>query len=113
MNADQARLARERLMESRERIVPQRRPGLTFEDQARVITSGDVLRIAIAGEPELPTTYEVRTDGTVRVPLLGSFKVVGQTSQQVKTAIGRKLSDLGAGSASSVTVQLARAARIR
>ena len=84
-----------------------------FEDTARVITSGDVLRITINGEPELPSTYQVRTDGTVRIPLLGAFKVVGQTTPQVRDAIGRKLSDLRLGSASAVTIQVRRATRVR
>ena len=84
-----------------------------FEDTRRVITSGDVLRIAINGEPDLPSTYQVRTDGTVRIPLLGAFKVVGQTTGQVRDAIGRKLSDLRLGSASAVTIQVRRATRVR
>jgi protein involved in polysaccharide export with SLBB domain len=84
-----------------------------FEDTTRVITSGDVLRITINGEPDLPSTYQVRTDGTVRIPLLGAFKVVGQTTRQVRDAIGRKLSDLRLGSASAVTIQVRRATRVR
>jgi beta-lactamase regulating signal transducer with metallopeptidase domain len=108
---EQRAVAEERMQ--RERRVPDRMDAMEFETTTRVFTSGDVLRIVINGEPDLPTTYQVRTDGTVRIPLLGSFRVVGQTSQQVRDAIGRKLSDLRLGSASAVTIQVRRASRVR
>lgn len=94
-------------------VVPDAVTSGQFETTSRVITSGDVLRITISGEPDLPSTYQVRTDGTIRMPLLGSFRVVGQTSQQLREAIGRKLSESRLGSASSVTIQLRRPARVR
>jgi tetratricopeptide (TPR) repeat protein len=70
--------------------------------------AGDLLEIRIANEPELPTHYEVRTDGTIRVPFLGSFKVVGQTAAQVQAAIGKQMSDRKLGSANQVTVSVMR-----
>ena len=119
-SADDAR-ALERMVEQRRlremvravEVVPDAVSSGQFETTSRVITSGDVLRITISGEPDLPSTYQVRTDGTIRMPLLGSFKVVGQTSQQLREAIGRKLSESRLGSASSVTIELRRPARVR
>lgn len=69
---------------------------------------GDVLEVRIGGEPDLPTHYEVKADGTIRVPFLGSFKVVGQTAAQVRTAIGKQLSDRKLGQANQVTVNVLR-----
>ena len=71
--------------------------------------SGDLLEIRIANEPELPTHYEVRSDGTIRVPFLGSFKVAGQTAAQVQAAIGKQMADRKLGSADQVTVAVLRA----
>lgn len=74
----------------------------------RPIEAGDFLMITIAGETELPTIYRIAGDGTIRVPLLGSFKVLGETPDRVREAIGRKLSETRLGSASGVTVRLRR-----
>jgi hypothetical protein len=74
----------------------------------RPIAAGDVLTITIAGETALPTVYRIASDGTIRVPLLGSFKVVGETPERVRDAIGRKLAESRLGSAGSVAVRLRR-----
>jgi hypothetical protein len=74
----------------------------------RPIETGDVLMITIAGETALPTVYRIASDGTIRVPLLGSFKVVGETPERVRDAIGRKLAESRLGSAGSVSVRLRR-----
>jgi len=42
------------------------------------------------------------------MPLLGTFKVVGQTPDQVRQAIGRKLSESRLGSTDSVRVAIRR-----
>ena len=70
--------------------------------------AGDLLEVRIANEPELPTHYEVRSDGTIRVPFLGSFKVAGQTAAQVQASIGKQMSDRKLGSANQVTVSVMR-----
>lgn len=70
--------------------------------------AGDVLEVRIGGEPDLPTHYDIRADGTIRLPFLGSFKVVGQTAAQVQAAIGRQLSDRKLGPANQVTVSVLR-----
>jgi len=74
----------------------------------RSISSGDFLFVTIDGENLLPELYRIEGDGTVKLPLLGSFKVVGRTPSQVREAIGKRLSDTRLGSASKVRVQLAK-----
>ena len=70
--------------------------------------AGDVLEVRIGGEPDLPTHYDMRADGTIRLPFLGSFKVVGQTAAQVQAAIGKQMSDRKLGPANQVTVSVLR-----
>jgi beta-lactamase regulating signal transducer with metallopeptidase domain len=70
--------------------------------------AGDVLEVRIGGEPDLPTHYDIRSDGTIRLPFLGSFKVVGQTAAQVQAAIGKQIADRKLGPANQVTVSVLR-----
>ncbi|HVQ42899.1 MAG TPA: M56 family metallopeptidase [Vicinamibacterales bacterium] len=70
--------------------------------------AGDVLEVRIGGEPDLPTHFDIRADGTIRLPFLGSFKVVGQTAAQVQAAIGKQMSARKLGSANLVTVSVLR-----
>jgi protein involved in polysaccharide export with SLBB domain len=53
--------------------------------------------------------YKVTTEGTIRVPFIGSIKVVGLTAAQVRDSIGRQLAERRLGSASSVQVGVMRA----
>ncbi|HEX5070898.1 MAG TPA: M56 family metallopeptidase [Vicinamibacterales bacterium] len=92
-------VAPERLSRSAVRMEP-------AADQTRAIQRGDMLRITIQGEPDLPTTYEVTAQGTVRVPFLAATKAVGLTAADVRTAIGKLLADRKLGSADRVTVTL-------
>jgi beta-lactamase regulating signal transducer with metallopeptidase domain len=71
---------------------------------------GDIVRVAIDGEPDLPPNYTVRADGTIRLLFVGSIKVVGLTTVQVRDAIGRQLADRKLGSASQVKVSVSRPA---
>ncbi len=70
--------------------------------------AGDVLEVRIGGEPDLPTHYDIRADGTIRLPFLGSFKVMGQTAAQVQAAIGKQMTDRKLGPANQVTVSVLR-----
>ena len=87
------------------RVVPKVEK-LTTEPVNRPIAAGDIVLITIEGESELPTVYRIREDGTIRVPLLGAFKVIGQTPAQVREAIGTRLSDSRLGSPAKVQVTL-------
>lgn len=55
------------------------------------IRSGDVLAVEIAGETELPRTYVVQPDGTIRLPLLGSIRVAGMTARQAEQTITKQI----------------------
>jgi len=70
--------------------------------------AGDTLRITIEGEPDLPSSYRVRDDGTIRLPFVGVLKVSGLTAAQVRDALGKQLSDRKLGSVNQVRVTLAR-----
>jgi beta-lactamase regulating signal transducer with metallopeptidase domain len=72
------------------------------------VQAGDLLRLTISGEPDLPATYRVSDDGTIRLPFLGAIKVVGLTAAQIRDAVGKQLSDRRLGSASQVTVTVTR-----
>jgi hypothetical protein len=71
---------------------------------------GDTVRVALDGEPDLPPNYTVRADGTIRLLFVGSIKVVGLTTAQVRDAIGRQLADRKLGSASQLKVSVSRPA---
>lgn len=60
-------------------------------DPAAAISLGDQLRVLIEGEPDLPVSYEVRGDGTIRLPLLGSVKVQGLNAAQAQAAVEKLL----------------------
>jgi hypothetical protein len=72
------------------------------------VRAGDLLVVEIAGEPDLPREYQVRGDGTIRLPLIGSIRVVGSTANQVREAIAKQITDRGLGKAPGVAVSLRR-----
>ena len=74
-------------------------------DEAR---PGDLLVIEIAGEPDLPRQYQVRSDGTIRLPLIGSVRVGGSTAVQVRDAIAKLMADRKLGTDRGVAVSLRR-----
>jgi protein involved in polysaccharide export with SLBB domain len=72
------------------------------------VRAGDLLVIEIAGEPDLPREYEVRTDGSIRLPLIGSVRVLGSTAAQVRDAVAKLITDRGLGKSPGVAVSLRR-----
>jgi hypothetical protein len=68
----------------------------------------DVVVIQISGETRLPTTYEVDTDGAIRLPLLGLVQVRGLTIAQVRTAVSNMLADRQLAGDATVTVTVRR-----
>lgn len=60
-------------------------------DQSRAIASGDHIGIVIAGEPDLPQVYQVSESGTIRLPFLGTMRVAGRTTEQVRAEIAKVL----------------------
>ncbi len=78
-------------------------------DPSAPAQAGDVLRITISGEPDLPASYRVAEDGTIRVPFVGAIKVSGLTAAQVRDAVGKQLSSKKLGSVDQVTVTVGTA----
>ena len=107
LNARYQRLLRDRAVPS-ERARTEIAERMEQDTTNRAIVGEDVVIVTIQGESELPTVYRIDGNGTIRVPLLGSFKVLGQTPSQVRDAIGKRLSETRLGSASSVRVTLRR-----
>jgi beta-lactamase regulating signal transducer with metallopeptidase domain len=61
-------------------------------DPAATARAGDVIGVTIHGEPDLPQSYVVREDGTIRLPLLDAIKVVGLNTTQIEAAIRKQVS---------------------
>ena len=74
--------------------------------------AGDVIRITISGEPDLPTRFAVTPSGSIRIPFLGSFKALGQTSAQIREAVGDQLESRRLGNASQVRVTVLRGGKV-
>jgi len=55
--------------------------------------SGDLFVVQIVDEPDLPQTYEVKSDGTIRLPIVGVLRVQGQDARQVRDAIVKWFAD--------------------
>jgi len=98
---------------SKLRLTPPQDPKL-FADAvlepvaSRPIEVGDFLFITVDGEWQLPSIYRVENEGSIRVPLLGSFRILGQTPGQVREAIGKRLMDAKLGSPAKVHVEIRR-----
>ncbi len=60
-------------------------------DLKEPIRTGDILTVDITGETELLRTYVVQADGTIRLPIVGSIKVVGLTAPQAGQAITKQM----------------------
>jgi len=96
------------LAERRGRLTSALEPGLEGSvdaDQSQPIVAGDVLGIAIVGEPALPRAYPVGADGTITLPLLGTIEATGRTAAEVRDEIRRLLIEGKLKSDPSVTVQ--------
>lgn len=57
------------------------------------IRAGDVVTITIPGEPDVPPTYRVTPEGTIKLPLMPALHVSGMTAAQVGEAINNQLRD--------------------
>jgi len=66
--------------------------GTTLTDPAATARAGDVIDVSIDGEPDLPPSYVVQENGSIRLPLLDPIKVAGLTTSQIASAIRKQLS---------------------
>jgi beta-lactamase regulating signal transducer with metallopeptidase domain len=77
-------------------------------DPNEEVRPGDLLVIEIVAEPDLPRHYQVRRDGTIRLPLIGSVRVGGSTATQVRDDIAKQMADRKLGTDRGVAVSLRR-----
>lgn len=57
------------------------------------ITAMDVLDISVFGAPDLDNSYQVDFEGTLKMPLVGSFKVAGFTANELSKVLEARLGD--------------------
>ena len=57
------------------------------------LDTGDVIRVAVYGEPEVTKSYRVDDGGAVSLPLVGAVRVRGLTTQMAAAAIVAALAD--------------------
>jgi protein involved in polysaccharide export with SLBB domain len=84
------------------------RPNLSRLDPDATLQPQDRLTITIDGEPDLPTMFTVRPDGSIRFPFLGSIRVQGSTASQIQSAMQKLLSDKGLARNAAVSVSASR-----
>lgn len=57
------------------------------------LDTGDVVRVAVYGEPEVTQSYKVDDGGAISLPLVGAVRVRGLTTQMAAAAITAALAD--------------------
>lgn len=55
------------------------------------LNPGDVFELQIVGEPDLPSSYQVASDGTVDLPYIQTVEVAGLEPQEVARLIRQRL----------------------
>ena len=76
-------------------------------DAAARVQTRDILLVDIAGEDQIPRWYVVE-GGAIRLPLIGSIKVLGLTSEAVRTTVARALVERSLASGKAVTITIYR-----
>jgi len=74
---------------------------------------GDLVLVLIHNEPELPRTYVVQKDGTIRFPFLGAIRVEGLNTRQVRDALSKQLADRKLAAGSSIDIAIHRGRTVR
>lgn len=59
--------------------------------ESATLGPGDIFQLEIVGEKDLPTEYQVASDGTVMLPYIQSLRVVGLEPQQVASKVSERL----------------------
>jgi len=60
-----------------------------------LLGGGDVIRVSVYDHPDLALEAELASDGTLRMPLVGSVALGGLTFSQAETRIAKRLRDGG------------------
>jgi polysaccharide biosynthesis/export protein VpsN len=66
-------------------------PNLPAPQQSTMIGPGDLFKVSVLGEKDLPSEYRVQPDGTVDFPYLDRLVVAGLEPQQIADAIKKGL----------------------
>jgi|SRR3989338_5579545 len=61
------------------------------KEESYKIAIGDILNIQVYQEPDLGGDYEVKEDGTITYPLLGSVKALNSTKSEIENTLTRLL----------------------
>ncbi len=85
---------------------PAREVALAPPQESTTLGPGDVFTLHIVGEKDLPTEYQVASDGTVDLPFLHTMKVVGLEPQQVARLVREQLMEKQILTDPSVVVQV-------
>jgi protein involved in polysaccharide export with SLBB domain len=68
-------------------------PNLPVPQQSTMIGPGDLFKVSVMGEKELPAEYRVQPDGTIDFPYLDRLVVAGLEPQQIVDLIKKGLVD--------------------
>lgn len=71
-----------------------------------LIGVGDEGEMSVYGMPEMLTHFRVGADGEVNLPLLGTMKIAGMTSNDAEAAIAKKYEDSGYLKSPQITVMV-------
>jgi len=94
-----------REMASRERALLESTP---VQEATAQVRAGDVLVVTIQNEPDLPRSFVVSSDNTIRFPLVGAIRVGGMSLGDARAAITRALTDRRLAANSKIDVGLRR-----
>lgn len=56
------------------------------------IGAGDMIRVDVAGRPDLTGVFTVSTDGTLVLPVIGPVQAEGRTASEVRSDLARRVS---------------------
>ncbi|MBK7586557.1 MAG: polysaccharide export protein [Myxococcales bacterium] len=74
--------------------------------ESTTLGPGDVFSLQVVGEKELPTEYQIASDGTVDLPYIHSLKVAGLEPQEVARLVRKRLMEEKILSDPSVVVSI-------
>lgn len=66
-------------------------PHLPAPQQSTVIGPGDLFKVAVLGEKDLPAEYRVQPDGTIDFPYLDRIQVAGLEPQEIVDLLKKEL----------------------
>ena len=74
--------------------------------QSTSVGPGDIFTLEIVGEKELPTEYQVASDGTVDLPYIERLEVAGLEPQEIQALVTKRLVEAEIYQSPSVVVRV-------